>query len=525
MLLSYKTLFSFLVCITLTSCGQVGKETKTKDTQKPNIVFIIADDMRKEYKTYGVDAAITPNLSRLAGNGIQFNRAYCQQAVCSASRASFFSSLRPDVAGCDYPYSEYYVNELIDKHPTMFRCFAENGYELITMGKLHHGLVEKEQVNHNDFRTQEYYDPENQKRYENTPGGRSQKVKQQLPYELADMPEEVYDDYKMGQAAIETIKKYAEGSQENPFFMGIGFWKPHAPYVAPAKYAENYKVEDIELSPSKDNVPPNIYSLPSQSVHLRYIMEEGYTGRKFLEGRDCSDERAREVIRAYLACINFIDAQVGRIIDALEETGLDNNTIIVFTSDHGYHLGDHLHWGKTTNYEVSTKVPLLVVDPRAKVKGIQSDALVEMVDIYPSLIEMAGYQVDEFMEGTSFKPLVYNERSDWKTAAFSQFPRWGKSTEGFSVRTDIYRYTEWYHMDGTEKDSLLAIELYDEVNDTHEMTDLSEIAEYQLVKEEMKKILDAGWKNALPKGVTNNSNNPKAPVAVKVDYDGDVKKK
>ena len=179
-----RILLILIVLVYITACKKGEKEI---DTSKPNILFIVADDMRPETNTYGVDIAITPALDRLASKGVQFNNAYSQQAVCSASRASFLSSLRPDVAGCDYPYSEYYVNELLDKHPTIFRSFVEKGYELTTMGKLHHNYVEKVQKNHNEFRTQEYYDPENHARFENTQGSRKEKVKQQLPYELADM--------------------------------------------------------------------------------------------------------------------------------------------------------------------------------------------------------------------------------------------------------------------------------------------------------------------------------------------------
>jgi len=478
---------------------------------RPNIIFIMADDMRPEIKSYGIDRAVTPNLDRLVAKGVLFTRAYCQQAVCAASRASMFIGMRPDAAGVDYPYSQYYVNSLLAEYPTLFCTFSKNGYHLETLGKLHHGYVESVQGNHREFRTNEYYDPVNQKIYNNPIiESRRAKIAELLPYELADLSDSLYDDNQMGDAAVEFIKNYNNSGNDKPYFLGVGFWKPHAPYVAPAKYAEPFKLEDIELSVSKDHMPDVELALPHVSTLPRYKMEDGVPGRKGNQGYDCSDQRAKEIIRAYLACTNFIDAQIGKIIDVLSQTDQLYNTIIIFASDHGYHLGDHTHWGKTTNFECSAKTPLIVVDPRVRQKGVKCNALVELVDIYPSLIDMAGFDVPDFIEGISFRQLISNPEKDWKTAAFSQFPRGGK-VEGYSIRTDSFRYTEWREKNGTELGELIAAELYDHVNDSLEMYNLAETIEFKPVREQLQTKLNLGWKRALPKEIKNNSNNPVAP--------------
>jgi iduronate 2-sulfatase len=509
----------FLKCsFALTTLYLFSLTGSAQNQIKPNIIFIMADDMRPEIKSYGIDRAATPNLDRLATKGVLFTRAYCQQAVCAASRASMLIGMRPDAAGVDYPYSQYYVNTLLAEYPTLFSTFSKNGYHLETMGKLHHGYVESVQVNHRDFRTDEYYDPNNQAIYDNPiHETRREKIAELLPYELADLPDSLYDDSRMGDAAVEFIKNYKNRGNDKPYFLGVGFWKPHAPYVAPAKYAEPFTLEDIELSVSKDHMPDVELALPYVSTLPRYKMEDGVPGRKGNQGYDCSDQRAKEIIQAYLACTNFIDAQIGKIIDALSQTDQLNNTIIIFASDHGYHLGDHTHWGKTTNFECSAKTPLIVVDPRIRQKGVKCNALVELVDIYPSLIDMAGFDVPDFIEGTSFKQLINNPEKDWKTAAFTQFPR-GGNAEGYSIRTNSFRYTEWREKNGTEVGELIAAELYDHVNDSLEIHNLAESYEFESVREELQTMLKLGWKGALPDRFENNSNNKVAPFPIAWDH-------
>jgi arylsulfatase A-like enzyme len=477
-------------------------------TEKPmNILFIGVDDLRTELGCYGSVMAKTPNIDQLAQQGTLFEHAYVQQSVCSASRASFLSGLRPDTTGADYPYSTYFVNTILKKHLAISPYFHSKGYYTRNLGKIHHGY--REHLTENSWEppfTPHYTLPENIKAGKKYKNGRGPETP---AYEKADFPDHIYKDGKTTLETIATLERIHNKGSKNSFFLAVGYLKPHLPFVAPKKYWDMYDPNNIHL-PKNDHLPMGGHKISISNGNLKKYKCDFPTETDHLD-----KTYARTLTHAYLACVSFIDAQVGLLMKKLEQLGYAENTIIVFWSDHGYHLGHQGQWGKTTNFENATRSPLIIKDPRYP-SSQRCKALVEYVDLYPTLLDLSGHDIPDHLEGTSMKPLLQDPHRPWKKAAFSQFPR-GKSTEGYAIRTDRYRYVEWYRIQAKtgKKTELLYQELYDHQNDSAESINLAKRPEHQNIVEGLSAQLKAGWKSALPNGVVNRSNHPLAPPAVK----------
>lgn len=465
--------------------------------KRPNIILIISDDLRTELNCYGAKYIKSPNIDKLAEQGVLFKRAYCQQAVCSASRASFLTGCRPNTTGVDYPYSEYFVNEFWPTHPTIAEFFEKQDYEVRTMGKIHHGPADKIRTKH--------YTPKGLKYYalkENIElGGKKGRSKDTPPFEAADMPDEAYQDGIIALKAVENIKTLAGG--EKPFFLAVGFKKPHLPFNAPKKYWDLYKKEDMILAPNQK------HPTGSPEYSTAHYSLASYKGPNDANGKTLPEDDQKNLIHAYAACVSYIDAQLGKIMTQLKESDELENTIVIFISDHGWHLGNQAMWGKTTNFENSTLAPMIISVP-GKTSGKKLSQLVEYVDIYPTLVELAGFTPAEHLEGTSFLPLLNNPERTWKKAAFSQFPR-GKIFEGYAIRTKDFRYVEWRM---NKNDSLMSAELYDHRTDSLETVNLLGNKEYEQIVDKLAKQLKMGWKAALPDGIENLSANKPAPAAI-----------
>jgi arylsulfatase A-like enzyme len=258
-----------------------------------------------------------------------------------------------------------------------------------------------------------------------------------------------------------------------------------------------YKPQDIELA----EVARLAHNQPPFAVVHHALRGWGGMG----DGQNISQETARTLIHGYYACTSFVDAQIGKLLDALEQMNLMDSTIIMLWSDHGYHLGDHGMWGKSTNFEWSTQSPLYLYVPGMTAGGQRTDALVEYVDMYPTLTDLCGIETPSYIEGTSFAALAENPERPWKNAAFSQFPRNGIEREGYSIRTDRFRYTEWKER---ETNDVIARELYDHSKDPFEAHNVVDVKEYRETANMLARMLEAGWKKTLPPGYTNTSNNP-----------------
>ena len=367
--------FLFFIAFTALSCAQ------EKPNEKLNVLLIIADDMRTDLNCYGADYIHSPNIDKLAKNGVLFNNAYVQQAVCSASRASFLSGVRPNTTGVDYPYSNYFMNEFRPNHPMLAEHFEQNGYYAHTFGKIHHGPPDSLKTKHympkKGLNAGSHYAlPENIKK-----GGKKGRGRETPPYECADVPDEAYVDGLTAREAVKVISQQKDS--DKPFFLAVGFKKPHLPFVAPKKYWDLYEQSEMPLAPNQYH-PENSPSYSTAHTSLTH-----YAGLNYYNSPNnvLPNDNQRKLIHAYAACISFIDAQVGKLIESLKETGKYDNTIIVFISDHGWHLGHQGNWGKTTNFENATRAPLIVSSPNHK-KGKRSSKLVEYVDLYASLCDL-----------------------------------------------------------------------------------------------------------------------------------------
>jgi arylsulfatase A-like enzyme len=477
-------LFSFMI-----GCG---------DNQKPpNFVFIIIDDQNMELSCFDNPFIMTPNLDRLASRGVRFSHAYVQQAVCAASRASFLTGLHPGSTGVEYPYSYYFVEEVIPTYGTVSKHFMKNGYYTRHFGKVHHGFEESLSAPHYNPGGTRYVSEENIR------------IDEELgnagvpPYELFDGPDTLFRDGRIAREAVLAIKEAAEKDQ--PFFFAIGFLKPHLPFSAPKKYWDLYDRSSIALA--ENNYRPAGY--PGIAIS-RYNLHQ-YKWQHDIADSTFTEDYQRLLRHAYFACSSFIDAQIGKILDEIDRAGIRESTYIVYLSDHGFHLGEQVHWGKTTLYESSLKTPLIIGGERLKKKNVNCDALVEFVDIVPTLLDLAGIPVPDHLEGISMRSLLDDPEKEFKKAVFSRQERdiIGRK-KGYSVRNKKYRYTEWHDH---EHRQIIARELYDLENDPLETYNLAVEEENADLIYEMSQILQVGWKEALPEWVEKVPDNPVAPPA------------
>lgn len=466
----------------------------TLNAKKKNVLLIIVEDLNTQLGCYGKKYMHTPNIDALASQGIKFEQAYVQQAVCAASRASLFTGLYPQTTGVDYPYSYYFVEKILPTYGTLMERFYHNGYYTRCFGKIQHGIDDNLSAAHFKPKNGPYMSPDNIELRQQKGGAAV------APYEMADISEEKYPDAQIAQAVIKELNR--KQWLDRPFFFSVGFIKPHLPLVAPIKYWDLYDRDGIPLAINNER-PENYPPIAIDRYNLKqYKWEQSEPDRLF------SDDYARLIRHAYFACVSFIDAQLGLIISELDKLKLMNDTIILFLSDHGFHLGEQNHWGKTTLYESSLHVPLIISVPGIQKYGASCSSIVEYVDIFPTLLGLSDLQTPDYLEGVSLQPLLKNPDRAWKEAAFSIQSRSMISAEyGYSMRTAKYRYTEWRN---NTNGTVLATELYDLVNDSLETKNIAGNSPPELLGQ-LARQLRAGWKAALPEGVENHSDNPVAP--------------
>ena len=447
---------------------------------RPNILFIAIDDLRPELGCYGDKFIKTPSIDQLAKSGVVFNHAYCQQAVCNPSRASLLTGMRPDTARVwDL---RVHFRENVPEVVTLPQHFKENGYYTVGIGKIYHGVsghmedpltwsVPKMQPKVNkSWDKWELPDEIVQQREDLKAKLLAEgKTQQQVDRIRASATacEDVLDneryDGAQTDAAVEKLAQLKD--QSTPFFLAVGYIRPHLPFNPPKKYWDMYDRESIPLA-ANDFLPKDAPPVAMNTMYeLRDYMD--FLGTPAPDQGELTEQQQRLLKHGYYACVSFIDAQVGRLMDALDKSGLRDNTIVVLWGDHGWKLGEHRSWCKQTNYEIDTRVPLIVSAPQAKSKGTKSDALVEFIDIYPTLCELADLKKPSHLEGLSFKPLMDDPTLTWKQGAFSQFLRRHQGVQylGHSIRTSRYRFVEWRDC---HTGKIHAVELYDHKDDPQE---------------------------------------------------------
>jgi iduronate 2-sulfatase len=433
-----------------------------------NILFIAIDDLRAELGCYGSDHIVSPNIDKLAATGTLFKRAYCQQAVCNPSRASALTGLRPSTLGIwDLPT---HFRKPFPDIVTLPQHFKNHGYHAENIGKIFHNWRQ------DDFKG----DPDSWSvpavLHYNTHGADKAQVDGELPPDLSDIPkcvirdvpDDAYFDGRVANRAVHALSRLKKSEQ--PFFLAVGFWKPHSHFNAPKKYWDLYDREKLPAAINPD--PPQ--DVPDIALHDSREICRDFKDRP--NGRPTSSD-AKALRHGYFANISYMDAQVGKVIDELDRLGLRENTLIALWSDHGFHLGEHGLWAKTSNFELDARVPLIIATPDHN-PGQRTPALAELLDLYPTLVDLAGLPAPEHtLEGRSLTPLLEDPAATVKDAAFTWHPRpayppngTAPDAMGFSMRTDRYRYTEWRD---PKTGAILARELYDHQKDPHETQNLA----------------------------------------------------
>ena len=462
-----------LIFFGLFSCNSELKESNLESKPK-NILFIAIDDLKPELGCYGNTFIKTPHIDKLASHGFVLENNHCQQAVCAPSRASILTGKRPD-------YTKVWdLKTLIrDKNPdiiTMPQYFKQIGYQTAAVGK----IFDYRSVDHGADSVSWSYKYENVKNT-NPKGGGYIFETERVSTEAPQVADSLTIDGVVVKRSIAYLQKFAKENQ--PFFMAVGFFKPHLPFVAPKKYWDLYDRKDIHL-PNYQKDPENAPPYATQpGWELRSIYKD--VPRDF--DTPIPDEKQLELIHGYYACVSFIDQQVGNIIDELDRLGLRENTVIVLWGDHGWHLGDHNMWCKHTNYEQATRSPLIFSVNDEMIGYSQSPT--EFVDVYPTLCELAGVETPKNLDGLSLVPLLQNKTEKIKDFALSQFPRGDKM--GYALRNERYRYIIWVKNNFTSDqhfdDSLIADEeLYDYEKDPLETKNVAYLDEYSKVKADLQ---------------------------------------
>ncbi len=484
-----KTLLTLSILLTFTSI---------QAAERPNVLFIAIDDMRPELGCYGNKIVKSPNIDRIAARGVVFNKAYCQQAVCSPSRTAIMTGLRPDRTKVwDL------VTHFRDAQPdciTLPQHFKANGYYCAAINKIYHkgfedgrswsephwytagkavdtDLVDhtKQIVTKHNVSVEEYMSP-NAKTDKDAKAGPAFEVSLKSETDLPD-----------GAAAAEAVKRLATLKKKGqPFFLAVGFAKPHLPFVAPKKYWDLYDPNTIPV-PTIDHLPSGS---PSFAGHSNGELHN-YPGVP--KEDPIPAEFAKTLRHGYYACISYTDAQIGKVLDALDKEGLADNTVIVLWGDHGWQLGDHGLWHKHTNFEIAARAPLLISVPKSlgsMGSGKKCDAPVEFVDVYPTLAEVCGLPAPVKLDGSSLKNFLENPSAQATDVAISQYPRrdpeTGTDLMGYSIRDSRWRATFWRDRNGPK---ILATELYDEQNDPTETISLANKPEHKALLESLAKYL------------------------------------
>ncbi|MFA5057747.1 MAG: sulfatase [Opitutaceae bacterium] len=465
--------------------GLLVHATLAAERPRPNVLFICADDMRPWLGCYGQPRAITPHMDTLAAAGVRFDSAHCQFALCMPSRTSLLSGLRPDEAGRQIYLStgegslhdpNQSIRHLRPDIVTLPQYLRQQGWRTVSIGKVGHDWDERgfdeyrlgpaETYNEFEF----YVLPESRAKLKDKslnlpPRG--------IPFEAADRADIEYNDTIIAADTVTTLQRLK--ARGEPFFLAVGLFRPHMPLVCPKRYWDRYPADQMVLATNlkqpADVGPFARFSGPTQTNWKYYRFPEKADG-------SVDEVTMRDMIRGYLACITFVDVQIGQILDELKAEGLDKNTIVVLWSDNGYHLGEHGEWNKVTNYEEGTRVPLIIVDPAAPHAGRVVSQPVELLDLYPTFCDLLGLPKPKHLEGESLLPLLRGEPGRVRACAVSIIVRSAlrdlipeiDDAVGWSLRTARYRYTVWF--DGRTK-QILQRELFDHDTDPGENKNLS----------------------------------------------------
>lgn len=487
-ILMISRLCALVVVLVISAAGILwGREAEPSGlSRRPNVLFLVIDDLAAtRMGIYGDAKALTPNLDDLGRRGLVFDHAYCQQALCAPSRASVMTGHRPETFPETMAGSQTaHYRETLPNVVTLPQAFKLAGYHTESIGKVNHvypPLLDPPSWSVPERladipKRDEYLLPKNRV------GGFINPMVKGESAERIEAPDSAYQDGQVADAAIEALGRL----KDSPFFLAVGFKRPHLPWSAPEKYWAMHDgkkfidPEPMEIAADEMEKFPWRFEWHPDSGELRGYVDIPRRG-KF------DAAKAAQLRHGYYAAVSYVDAQVGRVREALLNLKLADNTIVVIWGDNGYHLGDAGQWGKKRNTEATTRVPLMMIVPGETRPGTRSDALVELVDLFPTLVELAGLHPPAGLEGKSLVPLLSNPGRSWKEATFSVSQR-GK-VAGYSVRSKAYRYTEWKR-DGAVVDR----ELYADGAVEIEANNLASVPRAGPVLKQMQALLHAGWK-------------------------------
>lgn len=463
-----------------------------KENKSPNILFIFVDDLRTDLGCYGNEVIKTPNIDRLAAGGSIFKKHYVQVPTCGASRCSLLTGMIPKT-------EDHLSNEVIRKYisgepekeepETFIHHLRRNGYFTVGIGKISHyidglyGYAEKPEGAAPElpyswdrflFNAGQWKDGWDAFFAYADGTSRITEQRQVRPYEMADVPDEGYPDGLSAKLALEQLDSLAEG--EKPFFLAVGFFKPHLPFNAPKKYWDMYDRDEIPLTLSPF-VPENVnpVSLHNNPEFNRYLLGEE---KPTLE-KPASEEYAKKIKHAYYAAVSYTDAQIGKLLDKLKSKGLEENTIVVLWGDHGWQLGDHRVWGKHTLFEKALNSPLIIKVPTIKKQKKEIGKIVSTIDIYPTLMELCYIEMPYKTSGRSMAGLIRGKHTGkWQEASYGYF------NSGITVRVPRYRYTKYY------RDEQPVTELYDHWKDSEENLNIA--SDHPNIVKKLDKILEKG---------------------------------
>ena len=523
--------------------------TIAQEKSKPNVLFIAVDDLKTVLGCYGDKIIKTPNIDRLAKMGTVFLNNYCQQAVCGPTRASLLTGLRPDVTKIRDLHTK--MRDINPDIVTLPEYFISQGYTTSGIGKIFHPscvdkkfdpqswsipfLVAKESDYSNGFPVQKHYQSPELKALntkeevvstvENGKGKKKgekkgeKKSKKEADdeegargpaFECLDLPDDAYDDGVSAKLAAKQIEML--NAAKKPFFMAVGFRKPHLPFVSPKKYWDLYKREDMPVAEFQEHAANSkifSYQYPGELTNYSGVKEFAKFDKNEANEFGLAIDKQKELVHAYYAAVSYTDAQIGILLNTLEKLGTLNNTIIVLWGDHGWHLGDHDMWGKHTNYEQATKAPLIIAAPG--LKAGQTKSMTEFVDVFPTLCELSGGEVPAYLDGKSLVPVMKNNKASVKEYAMSQYPRKMDKADinkvvdgkgklmGYSMRTEQYRYTVWLKNFTSDQvynaDKVYTKELYDYVKDPLEKVNVSDDTKYAAIVADLDKKMVAYFKS------------------------------
>jgi iduronate 2-sulfatase len=485
---------------------------------RPNVLFVIVDDLRPELGCYGNSEIKTPGFDAFAEQAVTFKRAYCQAAVCAPSRASVMTGLRPDSTRVWDLRGKFRIN--MPEVVTLPQQFKKHGYHTVSMGKIFHNhMPDLVSFDEPDLKPVEYMTPEmidrdaesfyydeelnrelaevRERRLKKNPNAYADGWAYGRSTESSEAPDNAFYDGAQTNLAIETLKRLK--GRDEPFFLALGYYRPHLPFVAPKKYWDLYDREKLSMA---DN-PFLPHDSPVMAINSAYELKGCYDLEDTLHPAmgQLPEETARRLKHGYYASVSYVDACFDKLMKGLDDLDLSENTIVVVWGDHGWKLGEHGSWCKQTNYDIDVRVPLLIRVPGMPAVGASCDRLVELVDLYPTLCDVAGITVPDGMEGISLKPLLANPDVTWKSTAFSQFhrnPRVSpdeKRYMGYSMVTERYHYVEWRFWDlvAEVSDELAAIELYDQYVDPMENTNIANRTENQALVKRLALQLKNEW--------------------------------